>query len=279
MERKNAMPNTKLGKTAFLNLNNELKSYIPDTVAEDRESLHSYLQRYRMVYVKPNNGTGGRGVMRVRITPSGKYNYRLGKQSFTFTTYGEMYKSLHKITSKRGHLVQKGIRLLKYDNRPFDIRIMIQKNREGEWENTGIIGRVAHPAKVVTNYHSGGTPLPLPVLLKPFMNTEDAHVYISDLNRFGLQIAKYINTGYPHLTAVGVDVGIDATFKPWIIEVNTKPDPYIFQTLKDKSMFRNIIRLIRFNRSRPSVMTKGQTRIPPSEASAVRNTRRMKNHE
>lgn len=43
---------------------------------------------------------------------------------------------------------------------------MVQKNLEGQWETTGIIGRVGHLAKIVTNVCKGGVSKPVEVLLK-----------------------------------------------------------------------------------------------------------------
>ncbi|WP_141692548.1 YheC/YheD family protein [Paenibacillus pectinilyticus] len=51
---------------------------------------------------------------------------------------------------------------------------------------------------------------------------------------------------FPNFSSYGVDIGIDKEMKPWIIEVNTRPDKYIFNALSDKRMFRKIIRYERF---------------------------------
>ena len=248
MEKRSVLPNNKLMKTQHLSENSELKAYIPDTVAESKSNLSAYLTRYRMVYVKPNNGTGGRGVIRVRIAKDGAYEYQLGLKRHAFRTFDGLYRSLGKITSKRTHLVQKGVPLLKIKGRPFDIRVMIQKGPEGKWEHTGTIARIAHPKRIVTNYHRGGTPIELETLLAYFMPAKDISAFVDSLNELSTRIAEHLSTGYPYVTAVGVDIGLDQDHKPWIIEVNTKPDPYIFKNLKDKRVFQKIIRYIGYNR-------------------------------
>ncbi|WP_084783554.1 YheC/YheD family protein [Paenibacillus sp. FJAT-26967] len=260
MDSQNVLPNNKLGKTQYLNRHPELKKFLPDSASESKEHIRDWLKRYNVVYVKPNNGTGGRGILRVDILSKGKYRYQIGKRKKVFDSYEDMYRSMFPYLKERKHLVQRGIRLLTSKGRPFDIRIMVQKNFDGDWENTGIIGRVAHPDKIVTNYHSGGTPTPVPRLLNDYLDPDQVEEYVKKLNKLGLEIAEYMHTGYPKVTAFGVDIAIDKDLKPWILEVNTRPDPFIFKKLEDKTVFRKIWRYIRANHS-PLPVYKGKKKL------------------
>ncbi|MCL6457815.1 MAG: YheC/YheD family protein [Gorillibacterium sp.] len=249
MEQRSALPNNKLGKTKYLIMNDELKDYLPDTIVESKNNLQLFLTKYKTVYVKPNNGTGGRGVMRVKVRKDGTFVYQLGLKEHRFADFDQLYHSLSKYTSQKRHLIQKGIPLLKVDHRPFDIRIMVQRYGIGYWVCTGIIARLAYPKKIITNYHGGGTPLPLEGLLANYLSPKEIPAFIQNLKDLGQQISVYLAEGLPHVTAMGVDIGLDTNLKPWIIEVNTKPDPYIFNQLKDKTMYRLIMQYIKYNRS------------------------------
>ncbi|GGG13265.1 YheC/YheD family protein [Paenibacillus abyssi] len=235
---------SKWHKTQLLCKNPLFNSYIPTTKKFNSKTLYSLLNTYGMVYVKPNRGSFGQGVMRIEKTGTG-FRYQHRERLNVFNTYDAMYHSIAKEIGKREYLIQKGISLLKYKGRRFDIRVMVQRNPFGEWETTGIIGRLGHPKKIVTNYHSGGTPMSVDILLKPHLNPTQIKQFKTRLNKLGLQVAEQFQRKYSGIKEIGIDIGIDRSVFPQILEVNTRPDPYIFNQLPNKSMYRKVIRYAR----------------------------------
>jgi glutathione synthase/RimK-type ligase-like ATP-grasp enzyme len=242
---------SKWKKTEALLENNELREKIPETARMTMNSLHAMLHEYQMVYIKPNIGTFGNGVMRVEWdskATTAPYRYQLGVRAQSFLIFDDMYETIIKITKNRSYLVQKGIQLLKYQKRRFDLRVMIQKNLRNQWEATGWIGRVAHPKKIVTNYHSGGTLKSVETLLGAYLEETEKKQFIRKIKRLGTKVAQQIQQRFPGIKEIGVDLAIDNQYKPWILEVNTLPDPYIFRRLNNKAVFGKIIRYARANR-------------------------------
>ncbi|MBP2001670.1 hypothetical protein J2Z69_002715 [Paenibacillus shirakamiensis] len=237
-------------KTQVLLQDPKGKRYVPDTRRFGSASLKSMLERYHMVYIKPERGTHGIGVIRAEQVREGKqrYKYQYNKITRTYETFDAFVTGLRGAIGGKSYLIQKGIHLLKYQGRRFDIRIMVQKSSTGKWETTGIIGRAAAPGKIVTNYHSGGRPMSIDLLLAAHVHGEKKKALIQELYRFGVTIAKVYQKKYPNFRQIGVDVGLDASLTPWIIEVNTSPDPYIFNQLKDKSMYRKVMSFRRAQR-------------------------------
>jgi glutathione synthase/RimK-type ligase-like ATP-grasp enzyme len=238
----------KIGKTKALLKNEGLKEYVPRTKKLTRESLRDMLHEYKMIYLKPNIGAFGNGVIRAewRENDSEPYRYHSGLIARSCESFEQLYKSLRKEMGGRRYLVQQGIHLLKHRGRRFDLRVMVQKNPRMQWETTGIIGRVAAAHKVVTNYHNGGRLVPVGTLLAPYVPRSEKGSYIGRLSVMGRRIAKQLQQVYPGIQEIGVDVALDKGLHPWVLEVNTAPDPYIFRKLKNKRIFAKVIRYRRW---------------------------------
>ncbi|SDP23308.1 YheC/D like ATP-grasp [Paenibacillus sp. yr247] len=235
----------KLGKHNFMKKYSNINTLLPDTEAATKSNIFNMIRKYDSLYLKPDEGTGGRGIYKITKTENG-FVLRGGTTSRNYDTFDALSNSLHKFLYKNNYVVQQGIDLLKHDGRSFDIRVMVQKNRSGQLETTGIIGRLAKPSKIVTNFHSGGTPFPIETLLKSHLRGADRTNFIIRIKSLGREASIVLGKSYRRKKAFGVDIAIDSNMKPWILEINTGPDMSIFNTLKDKTMYRKILRYSKF---------------------------------
>lgn len=236
-------------KTQLFLSDAKIKKHLPATRLLTKYSLKEMLQQWGMVYVKPTRGSQGRGVMKVeRREEKGagrvawKYHYQLGEQRRSFGSYEAFYPSILKDTKGKDYLVQKGIGLLKHEGRPFDIRVVIQRTPRGGWEATGTLARVAHPRKIVTNGSQGGTIYPTAYLLGKYTNSAKRKSMLAYMDQLGIHTARRMERSYSGINELGLDIAIDHKLKPWILEVNTIPDPCPFTLLKDQTMLRKIVR-------------------------------------
>jgi len=232
---------SKLAKTEVLMRHTSLRDYIPETKPFSSDALTAMLEQHGMVYVKPDSGTFGNGVIRVETAEDG-YKVQLGTQLYRYATAEQLYEGLFRVKSKGRYVIQRGIELLRHRNRRFDVRVMVQQNLRGRWETTGIIGRLSHPKRIVTNYHSGGTLMSFATLMSDHLDADAQRQYARKLRIMGTTVAAQLATRYPRLREIGIDVAIDTKLEPWILEVNTLPDPFIFKRLKSKSIFRTMYR-------------------------------------
>ncbi|MFC5449393.1 YheC/YheD family protein [Paenibacillus aestuarii] len=235
----------KLGKHLFMKKYSRISDLLPDTMAATRSNLNHMLRTYNALYLKPDEGTGGRGIYKISRTENG-FVLRGGTTSRNYATADALYDSLQQLINRDKYIVQQGIEMLKHNGRSFDIRVMVQKNRSGQLVTTGIIGRLGRANKIVTNYHSGGTPLPISKLLQSHLSGADLANYIRKIETLGREASSILAISYTNKRAFGVDIAIDTKMKPWILEINTGPDMSIFNALKDKTMYKRILRYAKF---------------------------------
>ncbi|WHY19500.1 YheC/YheD family protein [Paenibacillus sp. G2S3] len=259
---------SKWAKTKVILQNQSLSLYVPDTRKYDLSVLKEMLALYAMVYIKPDRGSFGIGVMRaeqrtVILSPSQQktemnttanneeikqqeaqilYILRYAKTAEVFFSPEELHEALQKRIQNRTYLIQKGIDLLRHQDRPFDLRVLAQKAPSGAWETTGMLGRVAAPQKIVTNYHSGGSILSVNTLLKNHMDPSETLSMINQLKSLGVQIAGQLETTYPGIKEIGLDIAMDQHMDMWLLEVNTLPSIVVFKLFPDKSIYRRIHR-------------------------------------
>jgi glutathione synthase/RimK-type ligase-like ATP-grasp enzyme len=231
---------SKLWKTEVLVDDKSIRTYVPKTKPYSEKVLDSMLKQYGMVYIKPDLGTGGSGV--IRVEKSGEtYRYQHQTTVRKFYTLGSLHRAIMKATKKRSYLIQRGIDLLRHDGRAFDIRVMVQKNKSSKWETTGVIGRLGNPDKIVTNVCKGGVSKSVPSLLKHHVG--HVNKYMDRLREIGCKSGVQLSKKFSNLNELGLDIGIDDDHNLWILEVNTRPAIYGFKALKDKRIYEKIARL------------------------------------
>jgi hypothetical protein len=223
-----------------------LRLYTPETKKWSKAVLQDMLRCHRMVYVKPNRGAKGIGVMRVEIKyAEGTTSYvcRVGTLVAEFRSFGELYTFIRSRIRQTPYLVQQGIWLTRHDDRPFDLRLMVQRNPRGKWKATGIVARVAAPDRIVTNGSQGGISFPAGEALAGYWtDEEEKQRHFRKWKRLGRLSAKHMQKKFPNLKEIGLDLGLDETLKPWILEINFRPDPVPFAKLSNHGMLFKIVK-------------------------------------
>lgn len=220
-----------------------VRAYVPETAIFTAGSLTRMLNRYNTVYVKPDHGNHGTGVMRVwRSKAGGKYSVQSGSRTRSYGSVGALYTALQAARiGRQRYLVQRGIRLCRYEGRPFDLRIMVQSNPEQKWEVTGMLARVAGSRGVVTNVRHGGSVVSMDRVCRSIgMNLSQIAALRGRLRKVGLRTSSAMLRRFKRIKELGLDVGLDESRRPWIIEVNTSPDLSLFLRVKDHREFRKM---------------------------------------
>mgnify|MGYP001234829968 CR=1 FL=1 len=233
---------TKLTKYRLLRASSALAKRLPRTRSFSRHGFYQYARRYRKVIAKPISGSGGAGVILISRTGSDRYLVHRGPHKRKFRGKRESYRYLRSKISRR-YLLQRGISLARVGGRPFDVRVMVQRQGGSDWHVTGMLAKVAGRGYIITNVkRSGGYVLPLAsALARSNMRGSSPAAVIGRLRQVALAAARRLSAYYTSQRVFGLDMGIDKDGKVWIIEANLRPDISLFSKLKDKSMYRRIL--------------------------------------
>jgi hypothetical protein len=86
-------------------------------------------------------------------------------------------------------------------------------------------------------------PLETALLRSAIASASSKHAPIArDLDRIALQTVRRLQLSYRFITNVGIDFGLDSAGRIWIIEANFAPSRGLFNRLKNKTMYRRIMK-------------------------------------
>ncbi|NBD27183.1 YheC/YheD family protein [Paenibacillus glycinis] len=233
---------SKWTKTKWLRADRALRRFVPETRRFSRSSLRAMTGRYRTVYFKPTDGTGGSGIARVvRLSPR-RFSVKKDMRTFQVSSAGSLYGRLKGIARGRSYLLQKGIALRTSGGRPFDVRMTMQRSG-GKWVPSALFVKLGKRNKVVTNYHQGGKlALIEPTLRRSGCSPVQINRYKRRLKTLGRQTARCFDRHSTRFKELGLDVALDRQGRLWILEVNTRPNFNALKSLGDKRLHRTVMR-------------------------------------
>jgi glutathione synthase/RimK-type ligase-like ATP-grasp enzyme len=227
-----------------------LRPQMPETLLyQSSADLRRLLKQSPVVYIKPANGTGGRGILRIERVKDrrGVYDIQGRRQDRRIIMPRKVSSSrLDSIVRQwcigRRFLVQQGIPLRLPGGRFHDYRMLVQKNGQGIWEMTGMAGRVGAARSVTSNLHGGGHAVRAEVLLKEWLGSEDkTNKVMKTAERLGLDAAAFLENSFGALCELALDFAIDREGRIYVLEVNPKPAREVFARSGDGNTYRKAL--------------------------------------
>lgn len=209
-----------------------LRIHLPETMEATPLSIRDMMKRHDELILKPNSGSVGQGVMMLKRDEDGAWRLETaGKGAGPVTEPVDLKQPLPKRLRERiyarRYLVQQRLPLATCEGRPFDIRVSVQRDRTGEWQITGMVGKVAAQRSYVTNVARGGEVMAVERLLAKFPAL-DPDAVKSGIRRFALRVAARLSRKLPRMADLGLDVGITEAGFPMFIECNGRDLRYSF---------------------------------------------------
>lgn len=220
----------------LLRRNSAFRSHLPVSRPFGKQSLRGMLAVHNSLYVKPQSGSVGSGIIRLRRLNGAIWSVRTSHGTVKIPQK-RLFGMLSKLTRGKSYLIQKSIDLATYKGRPYDIRVSVQRGTGGFWRVTGMVGKVARRGSHVTNLARGGTVKRCEVLFQG--SRLPVHMTMARVSGLSLRMAAYLATHLHRLADVGLDIGVDRRGKPYFIEMNGRDQRYSFAKGGLSSIFYN----------------------------------------
>jgi hypothetical protein len=231
-----------------LSKNKDIRRHLPYTEPYSKVSeLARLLRRKNPLYLKPINGTGGRGILRIGRLANGRFSIQ-GRDPYRKiinpqTLSGkELAVKLNSWVPQGKYIMQQGIDLTLPNGRVHDFRLLIQKNGDGEWNVTGCAGRVGPRRSVTSNLHGGGMAVPVDRLLsRRFSSSQQVEEIKRSMERLSHMTVQYLERTYGKLCELGLDIAVDPKGHVWLLEINPKPSREVFRQIGEKETYTQAI--------------------------------------
>ncbi|GIM47896.1 hypothetical protein DNHGIG_34450 [Collibacillus ludicampi] len=214
--------------------------FVPRTLpVSDLRDLLPFLAEVKSVYLKPIHGKAGDGIF--RIDHQGEmYHIVFQKKGYRLThrlkQEASLLKFLHKKMGRNDYVAQEGIDLSRVQGRMFDLRLLLQKGREGHFEITGFGCRVAAPDGITTHVPNGGMILPAVESLAQVFPGQEEQV-MNRVTEMAMRCAETIDEGEEELVGeMSMDIGVDRESRLWFFEANAKPMKFDEPHIRERSL-------------------------------------------
>lgn len=232
----------------YLQGNQAIAKWLPETLfLHQAQDVHVLLNKYPTVYVKPVNGTGGKGILAISRPTKNQFqvlgrNTQRKKIKRVFNSLPSLTSFVSNWTHETKYIVQQGLNLEWGTGLITDFRLLVQKDGNGNWTITGLGGKIGPKNSATSNLHGGGKAVVPDTFLRRHFSEEKCRSLLQECRELGLITARYIEEKFGILVELGIDLGIDKEGRVWIIEVNNKPGRDIFRQMGETETYQTAVR-------------------------------------
>lgn len=236
----------KLGKLEIYELCSErpeLRKHLPRWGILTPDNVTGILDQFPIAYIKPDRLSKGKGVTKVSCTEQGfLVEQRRGTDNYQHLCASpeDVLGDLQKYLKGSGFMVvQEAIPLMKYNGRPFDFRLLLQKDKSGKWKKAAVAGRISGVGSVISSPRSGGSVASYDVVMAQLPDEQRLAIAVTMLD-LAREVAKTIDQVIGPFAELGFDLGVDLSGEVKIIEVNGIPLKVSVERLNDKNITRAV---------------------------------------
>lgn len=203
-----------------------LQPYFPFTTKATEDTIFSSLKQFKTILLKPVDGLQGNGIIKlhdsflhIRATVVNNGD----EITKDFMTHEALLAWIFQ--EKKEYIIQPFLLLQDELNHPFDLRILLQKNENGKWEERKRVIRKGKQHTFTSNIGSGGS-----VIAYEDWRLDISPFFEQSIQEIIHQLPLCIEKQFLPLFELGIDIGISPDYCPYILDINSKPGHKIMET-------------------------------------------------
>ncbi|WP_058303352.1 YheC/YheD family endospore coat-associated protein [Gorillibacterium timonense] len=241
----------KLAVSRILSEHEQVRSLLPATELIGLPALFHRLEEHGTAFLKLDLGSKGLGCVRLVRENTSQPGSLVDLSAQPFLAEGRDFENrpfrlrfasrkelacwVNRFTAGRRYLVQDYLRLMDDEDRPYDLRSLVQKEASGAWAITGIAVRQGARDGMTANLHGGGKALSSSVRLKEIVGPHRAAELLQEIEELSLIIAGLLEERFGRFVELGLDFGVEPHGRLWFLEANSRPGRSAFRECGDQA--------------------------------------------
>ncbi|WP_421384051.1 YheC/YheD family protein [Bacillus salacetis] len=228
--------------TIYRHLKEQVKvsPYLPETtLIESIPEAVSLIKKEKRVIIKPFDGAHGVAVYEIQADKEQVTIRTTKKTEIVEKKMDEetLARWLESLTRKKSFILQKRLDNRDEQNRPFDLRLLLQKNEKDNWSVSCKGFRVGNQASLLTNLSAGAAAIPYEEWKKHQKHYNWTYIE-SELKDIIRYLPETLEEEFAPLFEIGLDIIICRDSSVWILDMNSKPGHKMLQLLAQEEIDR-----------------------------------------
>lgn len=214
-----------------------VSSLLPETfLVQHEQNVFDFLLRENACLLKPLSGANGTGIVTI-LKNNGQFIFFYPTNKKSFHQINSAVRLLNRLVKQTPFILQPLLPLQTKENKPFDLRLFVQKDEYGKWRVRGKAIRIGLKNSYVSNLSKGGKVHDFQAWLQTVCLPK-RKLLIKNIQYMLERLLPILNQHYEPLFEIGIDVGINLTDASiWLLDINSKPGrKIVYETEPHKQM-------------------------------------------
>jgi glutathione synthase/RimK-type ligase-like ATP-grasp enzyme len=192
------------------------------------QALEAYGVYHPTLYIKPVTGSNGAGIAILELQGT-QGILRVANEQAVEIPQSACLEYLKAHFDGAEYFVQPKARMIRYEDHPYDIRVLIQNRGQNRYQITGQGVRIGDPANWVSNLSAGGSAKPVEILQEAVARCGlDYAAQLAQMEKICFDCTRLLHERFGDFAEIAFDILLTEDRGPIVLEANGKPARRIF---------------------------------------------------